>query len=179
MKRRLRQFLSRRSVARSVIAPAPGTQPGLWSPPPGNVAFGGKPDSAPSTSSPAPLSGHNPFASVHSSAPGGRTGARYWLGWLRWFDWRSRSGARRRLFSNVEQLELVLGRPRMPVRNHPLEEGQPVQTRRSGPAAGGSKVIYESPPAVAVDATRMMEESDRAYERLRGRRLETMRVTPD
>ncbi len=179
MKRRFLQFLRRRAAARSVIAPAPGIQPGLWSPPPGNVTFSGKPDSAPSTSPPTSLSGRNPFASIHSPVQGGRAGTRYWLGWLCWSDWRSRSGARRRLFSNVEQLELVLGRPRLPVRNHPLEVGQPVQTRRSGPAAGGSKVIYESPPAVAVDATRMMEESDRAYERLRGRRLETMRVTPD
>jgi len=180
-------FGSRRSKAAGGVSTA-GVQPGLWSSMP--------PTMSPATPATIPAAlpanapvgtGKNPFAAP--GEPPGRTPlfmpgpnsapGSLWSRAVAWVKWPANSGARRRLFPTNDQLELVLGRPKPPARNRNLEIGLPAHVRRSDVAASKSKVIYESKPAATADATRMMEESDRTYSRLRGRRLDSMRVDED
>lgn len=176
-------FGSRRSKSPKAAKTA-GVQPGLWSSMPPTVSPAtpaALPDTAPSVPGrnpfavPAEPTGRKPlFMPGRISPPGS-----FWSRAAAWLGWPVRAGARRRLFPTNDQLELVLGRPNPPARNQNLEIGLPASARRSDAAARISKVIYESKPASAADAARMMEESDRAYERLRGRRLDSLRVTDD
>lgn len=163
-------------------APAPGVQPGLWT--------AGEPTVATPSSGVTTPSAANPFAgpvagASRPSRPSARRRARnlrptaLWTRLLEWLGSARTPAPGHRLFPTNDQLELVLGRPRQPARNRDLEIGQPAHVRRSGAIPAKSKVIYESKPASSVDATRMMEESDRAYARLRGRRLESLRVAND
>lgn len=157
-------------------------QPSLWSAPSSD------PNPIPSEKVGAPTTapGINPFAEavrrerrrpLFQASPA-RPRRPFWLRVRDWLGWPAASGARRRLFASSDQLELVLGRPPLPARKSNLEIGSPARTRRSD-AASNSKVIYESKPASAKDATQMMEESDRAYLRLRGRRLESLKLPND
>ncbi len=164
-----------------------GVQPGLWSPESPAVSPT-TPAAAPTPTSDAAKAGHNPFAaapetsSVRKPLFAARStlpGPGLWARMQGWLGLRNGAVAGRRLFSTNDQLELVLGRPQQPARNRNLEIGLPARVRRSDATVGKSKVIYESKPASGADATRMMEESDRAYSRLRGRRLESMRVAND
>ncbi len=178
MKLHFPKILRRLSRAKEAPRSPVGEQAGFWSAPRSAATLPGNPVVVkPETAIENPV--QNPFAAATSPTAEPTEKLNPWERWLTWVGWRPPTGARRRVFTNLEQLELVLGRPRSPARNQNLEEGQSVRARRSGSVAGRSKVIYESPPVVAVDATRMMEESDRAYARLRGRRTETMRVTAD
>lgn len=157
-------------------------QPSLWSAPARN------PNPVPSEKAGAPptASGINPFAETARrerrrplfQASPALPRRPFWLRVRDWLGWPAASGARRRLFASSDQLELVLGRPQLPPRKSNLEIGSPARTRRSD-AASNSKVIYESKPASAKDAAQMMEESDRAYLRLRGRRLESLKLPND
>jgi len=165
-------------------------QAGLWSGLPSSTTPA--PAVAPEAIPPGPATpsvsaaGKNPFATPHVT-PGrkplfmpGRAvpPGSFWSRLLGRFGWPPAS-ARRRLFPTSNQLELVLGRPNPPARNRNLEIGVSARVRRSDASASISKVIYESKPATAADAARMTEESDRAYTRLRGRRLESLRVDED
>ena len=180
MKSFLASFFGKRPFSAAPGTSPAGVQPSLWSPESPAVS-----PATPAASPPTP--GQNPFAAPGQSVPrkplfATGTPAPQRALWARIQTWLGRPEgtiARRRLFSTNDQLELVLGRPQQPARNRNLEIGLPARVRRSDTTVGKSKVIYESKPASAADATRMMEESDRAYARLRGRRLESMRVGND
>lgn len=172
-------FRKRGSRFAKIVHPS-GLQPGLWASP-SDAASPAPPLPA------APLRGNNPFAagtageSRRPTFVPGRAAAplRWWKRFRAWLGWPEASATRRRLFPTSNQLELVLGRSNAPARNRNLEIGLSARVRRSGASADKTKVIYESKPVVAAEAARMMEESDRAYTRLRGRRLESLRVAND
>ena len=135
----------------------------------------------------APVPKQNPFATP-ASAPARKppfqarpdpARGSWWTRLRAWIGWPAPSASRRRLFQSSDQLELVLGRSSVPARNRDLEVGLPARVRRSDTTVGQSKVIYESKPTAAIDAARMREESDRAYTRLRGRRLDSLKVGTD
>jgi hypothetical protein len=157
-----------------------GVQPGLWS----TVSDTANPVAPAQASEPR---ASNPFAASGPAGPrrsgsisGRKTAHRnWWRGFRAWLGWPEASATRRRLFPTNDQLELVLGRSRPLPQKRNLEIGSSARVRRSSVSADKSKVIYESKPAVAVEAARMMVESDRAYTRLRGRRLESLRVAND
>jgi len=176
-------FRKRRSRFAKIVHPS-GLQPGLWAST-SDAATPGAPLPA------APVRVNNPFASPAAPAAAGEsrrstfvpgrasTPLRWWKSFRAWVGWPEASATRRRLFPTSNQLELVLGRSNAPARNRNLEIGSSARVRRSEASAEKTKVIYESKPVVAAEAARMMEESDRAYTRLRGRRLESLRVAND
>ena len=157
-------------------------QPGLWTPPMkgalSNPFSGGNTHSP--AGSPRAIAESSPAVPTPVSAGSASGGG--WTAWLASL-WRPAVGGvlsrGPRLFANSEQLDLVLGRPQVPARNRNLEIGLPARVRRSDPKVGSSKVIYESKPTANAEAARRMEESDRAYSRLRGRRLDSLRLGGD
>ena len=69
-----------------------------------------------------------------------------------------------------EQLEMILGAVK-PVRNSLLDDDVVVVRRKAD-----SRLIFETQPAAP---SRVEEESDRAWQRLRGRRLDHLKVSVD
>lgn len=95
-------------------------------------------------------------------------GRAWWRPWT-WFRRAAPAGFAR----SPHQLEMILGAVK-PVRNGLMDDDVEVVARR-----GSGRLLHETrPPGAGLDAT-MRAESDRRYERLRGRRLEAMRVEAD
>ena len=95
----------------------------------------------------------------------GRGGKAWWRPWT----WFRRSGPP--VFAkSPQQLEMILGAVK-PVRNGLVDDDVAVVSRGSV-----GRLLHETRlPSSGTEAA-MRAESDRRYERLRGRRLETMRV---
>ena len=109
------------------------------------------------------MDGPNPFRD--------RVGAK-----ARWW-WPGEWFARRETVHVVrspQQLEMILGAVK-PVRNTLLDDDLEVVRRK-----GASRLIHESKPGTGTgQGARMDEESDRAWERLRGRKLDHLKVQAD
>jgi hypothetical protein len=86
----------------------------------------------------------------------------------RWWGWWKKD----KIVCSPQQLELLLNTVQ-PVRNTLFDEDVDV-VRRSR-----SRVIYETKPDAAVTQARLEEESDRTWERLRGRRFATLKTHSD
>ena len=100
-------------------------------------------------------------------------GGRRWVGaWWKpwtWLRWEAQAGFAR----SPRQLEMILGAVK-PVRTGLMDDDVEVVARR-----GGGRLLHETRmPGAGLDAA-MRAESDRTYERLRGRRVEAMRVEAD
>lgn len=93
----------------------------------------------------------------------------WWRPWA-WFRRATPSG----FAPSARQMEMILGAVK-PVRNPLMDDDVDVVTRR----LGGGRLLHETRGAGAGRESWMRAESDRAYERLRGRRLEAMRVDAD
>jgi hypothetical protein len=106
-------------------------------------------------------------------------GKRWVLGpvrsWWKPWTWLRRSGAAR-LTRTPEQLEMILGGVR-PLR-HTLGDDDVELVRRRGGGRVGGRVLHESrPPETGQSAVEV--ESDRAWKRLRGRRMSDLKVGVD
>ncbi len=107
------------------------------------------------------LNGPNPFRTPEVAK------ARWWSPG-RWFARRETAHVVR----SPQQLEMILGAVK-PVRNTLVDDDLEVVRRK-----GASRLIYESKP-VGAQGARMEAESDRAWERLRGRKLDQLKVHAD
>jgi hypothetical protein len=105
-----------------------------------------------------PGSGLNPFRETGTVGQG-------WWSPTRWMKRRERERSGR----TPQQLEMILSAVK-PVRNTLLDDDLEVVRRKTD-----SRLIYES-KAAPESAGRVEKESDRAWERLRGRRLENLKV---
>ena len=105
----------------------------------------------------------NPFGVGARASRGG------W--WSRIWSGPRRPGHERDLRS-PEQLEMILGAVK-PVRNSLVDDDLVVVRRKAD-----SRLIYESLPSPTA-RPRVEEESDRAWQRLRGRRLDHLKVSVD
>jgi len=105
----------------------------------------------------------NPFGAGAGPARGG------W--WTRLWSGPRRAG-RERILRSPQQLEMILGAVK-PVRNSLVDDDLVVVRRK-----GESRLIYESLPSPTA-RPRVEEESDRAWQRLRGRRLDHLKVSVD
>lgn len=95
-------------------------------------------------------------------------GARSW--WRPWTWWRRAEPVG--FARSAQQLEMMLGAVK-PVRNPLVEDDvELVARRREGRVLHETRMPVSGPTAVEV-------ESDRAWERLRGRRVEQMKVHAD
>ncbi len=96
----------------------------------------------------------------------GRWGRDWWRPWA-WFRRPASSG----FAPSPRQMEMILGAVK-PVRNPLLDDDVDVVARR----AGGGRLLHETRPSAGVLESRMQAESDRTYERLRGRRMQALKV---
>ena len=109
--------------------------------------------------------GATPATNPFGAGQAGRAG-----GWMSRLRSSSRRGGRDRILRSPEQLEMILGAVK-PVRNSLLDDDVVVVRRKAD-----SRLIFESQPMVP---SRVEEESDRAWQRLRGRRLDHLKVSVD
>lgn len=101
---------------------------------------------------------------------GGSRWARWARGWWRPWAWFRRA-APSGFAPSPQQMEMILGAVK-PVRNPLMDDDVEVLGRRQG----GGRLLHETRGTGDARQSWMRAESDRTYERLRGRRLEGMRV---
>lgn len=93
----------------------------------------------------------------------------WWRPWA-WFRKAAPSG----FAPSPRQLEMILGAVK-PVRNPLMDDDVDVVGRR----VGGGRLLHETRASGDARQSWLRAESDRTYERLRGRRLEGMKVGTD